>query len=61
MRPRCILIVDRDLVALNDVAACIRRMFVDWQVVVAPNGRWPGDGFVSGLLTWCWSAMTSLG
>jgi CheY-like chemotaxis protein len=38
MRPRCILIVDSDLAVLNDVAECIRRTFVDCQVVAAPNG-----------------------
>jgi CheY-like chemotaxis protein len=35
---RCILIVDSDLVALNDVAACMRRMFEECQVVAATNG-----------------------
>ena len=37
MRPRCILVVDGDFVALNDVASCMRRMFVDCQVVAASN------------------------
>jgi CheY-like chemotaxis protein len=35
---RSILVVDSDLVALNDVAACMRRMFVECQVAVASNG-----------------------
>jgi len=38
MRPRCILIVDSDLVALNDAAECMRRMFAKCQVVAASNG-----------------------
>jgi CheY-like chemotaxis protein len=39
LRPRRILIVDSDLVYLNDVAACMRRLCTDCRVVVASNGR----------------------